>query len=201
MPLSTPADREELHERKVHCRGYKRADGLWDIEGHLTDVKTYAFDNRWRGRVVPGDPIHEMWLRLTVDDEMTIHGVEAVTDKSPFEICPSITPNFQRLIGLRMGPGWRREIKQRIGGVEGCTHLVELLGPLATTAFQTMSAERVRKRKAQSAEAVAAGGAAAAAPPRRRPPILDTCHAWRSDGPVVQVELPGFYTGAAERAS
>ena len=28
---------------RFSCTGYRRADGLWDVEGHLTDVKTYAF--------------------------------------------------------------------------------------------------------------------------------------------------------------
>ncbi|MBO6784243.1 MAG: DUF2889 domain-containing protein, partial [Alphaproteobacteria bacterium] len=45
MPLSPPAEREHIHTRTVECAGYRRTDGLWDIEGHLTDVKTYTFEN------------------------------------------------------------------------------------------------------------------------------------------------------------
>ncbi len=38
MPLSPPAaSREHIHTRVVECRGYRRDDGLWDIEGHITD--------------------------------------------------------------------------------------------------------------------------------------------------------------------
>ena len=72
MPLSSAAPRERLHTRQIECCGYRRADGLWEIEAHLTDVKTYAFDNQFRGHVEPGDPLHDMWLRLTIDDEMTV---------------------------------------------------------------------------------------------------------------------------------
>ena len=43
MPLSAAADREHIHTRNVECRGYRRTDGLWDVEGHLTDVKAYPF--------------------------------------------------------------------------------------------------------------------------------------------------------------
>ena len=39
MPLSPAAPREHIHTRTVTCRGYRRKDGLWDIEGHLVDVK------------------------------------------------------------------------------------------------------------------------------------------------------------------
>jgi hypothetical protein len=54
MSLSPPASRDPIHDRRIDCRGYRRSDGLWDIEGHLTDTKTYAFANSFRGEVAPG---------------------------------------------------------------------------------------------------------------------------------------------------
>ena len=66
MPLSPPTARKLLHTRTVSCHGYQRDDGLWDIEGHLVDGKTYGFDNDHRGVVNAGEPVHEMWLRLSI---------------------------------------------------------------------------------------------------------------------------------------
>ena len=43
MPLGTATDRELVHGRTIICQGYRRADGLWDIEGHLVDTKAYSF--------------------------------------------------------------------------------------------------------------------------------------------------------------
>ena len=54
MPLSTPTEREHLHSRQIGLMGYRRNDGLWDIEGHLTDVKTYGFKNEFRGEIAAG---------------------------------------------------------------------------------------------------------------------------------------------------
>ena len=31
----------------------------------------------------PGQPVHHMWLRLTIDLDLKIHDVEAVTDTGP----------------------------------------------------------------------------------------------------------------------
>jgi hypothetical protein len=31
MPLSDPAPRQLAHTRAIECKGYERADGLWDI--------------------------------------------------------------------------------------------------------------------------------------------------------------------------
>jgi hypothetical protein len=183
MPLSPPAPREPLHVRQVECRGYRREDGLWDIEGHLVDTKTYAFNNRHRGEIKPGVALHEMWIRLTLDDQMTVKHVEAVTDAGPFAVCGDIAPAFRKLEGLTVGQGWTRKVRDLLGGTAGCTHIVELLGPVATTAFQTMFSERERQRRA--------GGAGT----RSKPRPLDSCHALRSDGPVVKEQWPEFYTG------
>lgn len=181
MPLPLPVDRQPIHAREVSCRGWRRADGLWDIEGHLRDTKSYAFENELRGRLEPGEAIHDMWLRLTVDDELVVRAVAAATDASPFAVCPAITPAFSALVGLRIGPGWRRAVQQRLGGVHGCTHLVELIGPVATTAYQTIYPLLARER------------------PRRendRPPAhLDSCHALARDSDVVRRHHPRWYTG------
>lgn len=189
MPLSPPVARELVHDRTVVCRGWRRADGRWDIEGHIVDTKTYSFPNEYRGRVEAGEPIHDMWIRLTIDAEMTIAAVEAVTDSGPFPICPDITPNFQRLVGLTIGGGWRRAVRERLGGAEGCTHLVELLGPMATTAYQTIFGERARQRR----DAEARGEPAPAEMPDRKPALLNSCHAFAESSPVVARIWPAWH--------
>jgi len=187
--LSAPAARELLHLRDIALRGYQRADGLFDIEAHLTDTKTYAFPNEDRGgRIEAGEPLHEMRLRLTVDEDMTITACEAATLNGPHRMCPDITPNFSRLAGLRIGAGFLKAARERVGGVHGCTHLVELLQQLGTTAFQTLYA--VRARRAREREA------AGAVKPSRPPALLNTCHTYASDSPIVARRWPDFYTGA-----
>mgnify|MGYP003347084041 CR=1 FL=1 len=93
------------------------------------------------------DLVHDMSIRLTLDHKFTIVDVEAVTDKSPYQICGNVAPDFKKLIGLRIGGGFHREVRARLGGVHGCTHIVELLGPVATTAFQTVSSGKARDLK------------------------------------------------------
>ena len=83
MPLPVPVERRHLHTRRVTCQGFFREDGLFDIEGRITDEKTYEDDNEFRGPLPPGDYVHNMWIRLTVDPRMTIVDVEASTDSSP----------------------------------------------------------------------------------------------------------------------
>ncbi|HYG87343.1 MAG TPA: DUF2889 domain-containing protein [Azospirillum sp.] len=177
MPLSAPEERELKHTRVVVCRGYHRRDGLWDIEGHITDTKSYSFENQWRGTIHPGDPLHEMWIRLTLDDQLTVVRSEAATDASPYRVCPDIAPAFKALEGLRIGPGWMRAVKERLGGSRGCTHLVELLGPVATVAFQT----------------VFAGKRSHAQGPRKKPALLNSCYAFAEDGENARRLWPEYF--------
>ncbi|MDJ0741632.1 MAG: DUF2889 domain-containing protein, partial [Gammaproteobacteria bacterium] len=64
MPLPPPSERELVHTRRIECRGYRRDDGLWDIEGSLIDTRTSEMQTFGRGRIAPGEHLHEMWLRV-----------------------------------------------------------------------------------------------------------------------------------------
>ncbi len=184
MPLSTAAPRTALHRRTIECQGFRREDGLWDIEARLVDTKTYAFENRDRGGMVqPGEPLHEMLVRVTIDDDFLIRSVEAVTEAGPFAPCGEISPAFSALAGLRIGKGFPAEVRRRFGGVHGCTHIVELFGPIATTAYQTLFPAR-ESRAAEKSD-------------RERPRVIDQCHALAADGPVVARLWPEFHTGPA----
>lgn len=189
MPLSQAAPRNHLHNRNIELKGYVREDGLFDIEGRIEDTKTYAFHNEWRGEMRPGMPVHNMSIRLTVNTGFEVVAVEAVTDNSPFPICPDITGNFQRLVGVKIAPGWNRQVKQRLGGVQGCTHLVELLGPVATVAMQTIRPYLRHQMQGRLKDGEPD-------PTTTRPAQLNSCHAWASDSPVIKRWMPQFYTGS-----
>ena len=199
MPLSQPPERELLHSRDIEIRGYRRADGLYDIEAQLTDTKSQGFANRDRGYIEAGEPIHGMWLRLTVDDEKTIVACEAASDHTPYAICPAAAPNFTRLAGLRIKPGFLKEAVRRVGGTIGCTHLRELLQQMATTAYQTIDPARARRDVAADGDAEKRGSdrfdARVAVRMGGPPAILNTCIAYSSDSPVVQRRWPELYTG------
>lgn len=180
MPLSPPEPRKHIHTRAVTCRGYKRDDGLWDVEGEIVDTKTYSFANKDRGGIDAGEPIHHMRVRLTVDDDLVVRAAEAATEAGPFNICGDIAPAYGALEGVAIAPGWRKEVLKRLGGVKGCTHVTDLLiGPLAVTAYQTVVP--ARRHLAPKPEA------------KKRPPQIDSCHALERSSPVIKRDWPEFY--------
>ena len=187
MPLSPPvARREHVHTRRIELHGYSREDGLFDIEARLTDTKDYGFETDDRGWISPGEPLHGMSMRMTVDEDLVIVAFEAATDYSPHSICPEIAPNYAKLAGLRIGPGFLRAVAERVGGVHGCTHLRELMQQMGTVAFQTLFPV-LAKRKLPGAA--------------KRPGLINTCYAYAEDSPVVAKRWPEFYKGKSEVAA
>ena len=199
MPLSAPVAREKQHTRTIEIDGYRREDGMYDIEAHLTDVKTFGQTNYDRGFIPAGEPIHDMRLRLTVDDTMEIVASEAVSDLTPYRMCPTAAPNFARLVGMRIKAGFLREANQAVGGPVGCTHLRELLQQMATTAFQTINPSRVRKEMKAEGTVPPPGSDTVDARITEKmggpPKILNTCMAYSDAGPLVKRRWPHLYTG------
>ena len=201
MPLTPPRPREAIHKRAIEINGYRRDDGLYDLEARLTDTKSFGQTNYDRGYIAAGEPIHDMWLRLTIDPTMEIVAVEAVSDKTPYIMCPAAAPNFSRLVGLRIKAGFLRDANHRVGGAVGCTHLRELLQQMATTAFQTINPAKVRQEmrteggdetpgsdKVDARITEKMGGA---------PKILNTCLAYADTGPLVKRRWPHLHKDAA----
>jgi len=181
MPLPRPVARKLIHNRVIDCRGYEREDGLWDIEGRLTDTKTFTWKNRHGSPDLPaGFPAHDMWIRLTIDTSMLIHDAMAQTDASPHTPCGNITAKFAQLKGMRIDRGWTKALRELLGGTHGCTHQWELLGRVAAVAYQSTNLARnardVRK-------------------PGEKPRNFNTCHMYTPVSEVTRVRWPDMYTG------
>ncbi|MNL02096.1 hypothetical protein D3C87_1225910 [compost metagenome] len=68
-----------------------------------------------------------------------------------------------------------------MGDVAGCTHLTELLGPMGTTAMQTLFSQRREARRRDDTMPEQ---------PMPRPSVVGTCHAYRMESPATAVIWP-----------
>lgn len=179
MPLPSSVPREELHQRRIDMRGFRRADGLYDVEAHLMDIKTAGM-TVGNDRFVPaGEAIHDMWVRLVIDEDFKVIDVVASTDAAPQSPCPQATATLQSIKGLRIGAGWSKAVRERLAGARGCTHLTELLVPLATVAIQTLW--QVRASMPVPVNALG------------KPLKIDSCFAYASNCELVKQRWPQFY--------
>ncbi|OAN44032.1 hypothetical protein A6A04_09140 [Paramagnetospirillum marisnigri] len=166
--------RQLVHTRSITVRGYRLGNGNWEIESRLTDIKAEDIQGLYRLHIPAGEPIHDMLASVVVSDDMTVLSARASIDGAPFPMCADIAPAFAALAGLHLGTGFMREVRARFGGRKGCTHLAELMGVIAATAFQTI----YPALRAERGE------------PPGRPALIDTCHAFAAEGEVVARQWP-----------
>ncbi|MGO2354195.1 MAG: DUF2889 domain-containing protein [Marinomonas foliarum] len=165
--------RKLMHRRVIESYGYLREDGFWDIEATMQDIKPYDVNREFDGEVVPeGSPFHDITVCLTLDDTFLIKEVSVSMDSFPFPNCGGAAPSFEILKGTRIEAGWSRWIKQTFSGKVGCTHVLELLPVVATTAFQTMW-QPLGKKYPQHVPAALIK-------------LVNSCHGWSEDGPMVR---------------
>ncbi len=177
MPLPvTEVERELTHTRRVRYEGYKRTDGLWDLEAHLTDIKNHDFRLKTGVRRA-GQPVHNMWVRITIDRHFNIVAASASSDAVPYEGgCENIGPAYGQLAGLNLLKGFRKRVHELLGGVKGCTHITEMLGGLPTAAIQTFAGEMPEERADDP-----------------KPFQLDQCHALETTSDTVKKWYPKWY--------
>lgn len=173
--------RTPIHKRNIQCQGYKRDDGLWDIEGILVDTRGQAMETFGRGLIPAGEHLHEMHILMTVDESLTITHLSAKTLHAPYPACEHFPDRFQKLEGSVIEPGWTAKVRMLLGGKWGCTHLVELLGPVATTAVQTIYAWRSEE----------AGESSKLSPPIE---FINGCHSLHEGGEAAKHLWPEIVT-------
>lgn len=178
MPLApSSSKRKPLHRRQVTLDGFKRDDGLWDIEARIVDTKAhdYVLSSGKRRR---GEPLHDMSVRVTIDSQMNIVAALSCTDAAPYMgFCDVTPPDYSRIVGLNLFHGFRKAVKEMFGSVKGCSHVSELLMYLPTVALQTFASEMLDYDEQHP----------------HKPYQLDRCHALESHGQAVAMYYPRWY--------
>jgi len=175
-----------MHRRSLDVQVYARADGLFDVDAMLRDIKTQDTPLELGTRRA-GDPLHEMSLHLVVDAKLDVIEASSSTAWMPYPgSCDQHGDAYRQLAGMNLLKGFRHGVKERLSGVKACTHLTELCQILPTAVIQALAGTVIGTRDNGSQE--------------HAPFQIDKCHALRSDGPVVQTHYPRWYRGGLAQA-
>ena len=138
------------------------------VEGRLRDVRL-------------GETLHGMdvEMRVTVFDGV----IKEITGAMPFpplEECPEGLESLKELLGARIEPGFSDFVRSTVGSNRGCTHLAALAMNMGNVSVQGRGAymrkhipDKDARDKAMEASAKQLG-------------LIDSCVAWREDGPIVR---------------
>lgn len=172
MPLPPPAARREVHHRIIDMKAYARDDGLFDVEARLVDRKPFDYVRPSSPLPVPaGQALHDLWVRLTLDADCVVRGIAAASDVTPWALCREAEGTLQVLVGERVARGWSAKVKERLRGAAGCTHLMEMLVTMGTTALQGVRGSDPNRRLTAEGK-------------------IDTCYAYGRQRSVVKMLWP-----------
>ena len=186
MPLSEPSERRDIHERTIAVKVFARHDGLYDVEAHMVDRKPFLIWREQRDEpTAAGEPLHDLRIRVTLDDARVVRRIEAAADATPFDLCKEAEATLSVLVGERIASGWSSIVKSRLRGSASCTHLMEMLITLATPALQGVRGLARAHKIVTDDKAVVAK--------------LDSCYAYSRERSVVKMHWPRHYRGPVEK--
>jgi hypothetical protein len=136
--------------------------------------------------------VHDLSIRITLDDSLTVTDAVASMDYTAHPLCPQAAPNFRNIVGLKIEAGWNKKIRAAMSPGLGCTHIIEMLAQMASGAKQAMWSRK-------------AGEAIEMPPAQEREmeqSMLNSCYPYRQDSPWVKKNFPrNFIASDAIEAS
>jgi hypothetical protein len=166
---------ENLHSRNIHIVSYLYGEDAIALEGRLTDDRLRQIYTLF-GEKRPAGIVHDMVVRMIVrGPKLVIEEIEAEMVSVPNPDCRGALCSLLPLKGEGISAGFTAKVHRMVGGVKGCAHLVALCRAMASAAIQgawsavasqPLSEGKITKRHLKS--------------------VLNTCHLWRPDGPLVK---------------
>ena len=182
LPIAA-TERKLEHRRRIDVQVFSRGDRRWEVDARIDDARSEAIE-LVTGPHAAGKPIHDMLLRLVVDEHLDILEAGAETRAMPYpDHCGAYGDAYSRLVGLNLLRGFRQAVRERLGGAQACTHITELAQVLPTAVVQALAGEVLDTR--------------GDSPTSPKPFQIDRCHALRAEGEVVRTFYPRWYRPSA----
>ena len=162
------SERIPIHTRTIRMEAVRVSESEMEVTGHLVDERAEPED--WFG-VPSGLVIHDMSVTLRVRaPDLVITSASAAMDARPYTICTDAVEPLQSLVGLSVARGFTRAVNERLGRARGCAHLTALVHAIAPVVRQGAG--------------VAFRSDAEHPGPGADLWFVNTCHAWRENGPL-----------------
>ncbi|RJR27230.1 MAG: DUF2889 domain-containing protein [Desulfobacteraceae bacterium] len=166
-----------VHERKVEFHTYPLKDGEVIVEGKLTDRRLME-GYRWDGLKRPPGVVHELTVRVRLGGRpLSILEAEAEMINIPHELCPTTLSSIEKIVGLPVVAGFTEEVRKRLGGIKGCTHLAYLIVAMAPAALHGFWTANSRTPSPVPKSLKEFPGLKQ---------LTNSCTLWREGGPLIQ---------------
>lgn len=165
--LEPKIDTEIIFTRSIEVEAIEEGDHL-RLKGRLLDKRL-------------GEPLHGLEVDMLISVwEGEIKEISGSMPRWPMEECRQGIDSLTELVGARIKPGFSEFVKNTVGSIRGCSHLAALVMNMGNVCVQGRGAylrkhvpDNAARDKAMVGQATELG-------------LLDSCVAWREDGPIVR---------------
>lgn len=164
---------ETAHIRTIRAECRRVGEDEIEVTGRLLDERPHetpfskgGWADEEQGRIV-----HDMTLTIRVrHPELVITAAQGRMDHRPYTLCTDAVPPLQQLVGLSVMKGFLRAVNERFGRQLGCAHMTALIHAMAPVVKQGAGATFLEDESM----------------PRPGTDLwfVNTCQAWREDGPL-----------------
>lgn len=165
---------EKIHNRNLDISSYLFDDEHILISGELKEKNLITIYER-SGEPIEPNVFHHMQIQFLIKNaELKIVDIHVKIPGAPHDhICREMENSLDKIKGLIIAPGFTAKVKQIAGGIKGCAHLTTLLLSMAPAALQGywIFESRGKQKNEESTFEI-------------EKYLIDTCWAWRKDGPL-----------------
>lgn len=166
-----------VHERRLEIRTYATENDRIIVEGWLKDdrfVQRYQLD----GSLSPPGKIHRICVRLLLGDwPLSILDAEAEMPVVPHDECPTAQDTVKEIIGLTITHGYGDRVLERLGGVKGCAHMVQLIIAMGNAALHGYWSQKLQEPFQVPDTPEELSGLDY---------VINSCMLWKKDGPLIR---------------
>lgn len=167
-----------VHKRLMEFRTYPLEQNRLIIEGRLRDER-FNKGYGWDGTERPPGVVHHICVRLLVGGwPLSILDAEAEMERVPHELCARMSQAAKKIIGLTIASGYSGQVRNRIGGTRGCSHMTHLIIAMGPAALHGYWAHQSRRRRPVPRSLEEFPGLTY---------VVNSCELWKKDGPLIRM--------------
>jgi hypothetical protein len=137
--------KEKIHTREILISTYEGSEDSIILEGTFKDERMFESHRLIGGKIPPGT-VHHMAITMEIKSpRLSIEEIEVEMPTVPRDECRETVDCLDAVKGMCIAPGFTEKVKDLVGGVKGCSHLLELLIAMAPAAVHGAASALARK--------------------------------------------------------
>lgn len=166
-----------IHQRTITISSFELDDNTLVVEGTLIDDRLCRSFIYLISTVIDPQVVHHITVRMEISlPFLTIKSAHAELHDVPHEICRDIPDIGDNLVGLSLLRKFNENIRDSLGGKNGCLHLYNLLIAMRAAAFQGVFTYYSRVQEDGSLRRMYFDESL----------LVNSCHVWSESGQMLQ---------------